>query len=139
MASAGTGTIVAGDVITFAGDTNKYVVASGDSDVSDGGSITLAAPGLRKAIAASATAITIVAAAARNMAFSRNSIVLAARPVATPPEGDSAEDRMIVVDPVSGLPLEFAFYKGYKMNRYEINLAHGAEVIKPEHTALLLG
>lgn len=58
LASAGTGTILAGDVITFAGDTNQYVVVSGDADVSNGGTITLAAPGLRKAIAASATAIT---------------------------------------------------------------------------------
>jgi hypothetical protein len=44
-ASAGTGTIVAGDVITFAGDTNKYVVA-GDTDVSNGGTFVIAAPGL---------------------------------------------------------------------------------------------
>ncbi|MEL1746495.1 P22 coat - protein 5 family protein, partial [Acinetobacter baumannii] len=42
LASAGTGTIVAGDVITFAGDTNQYVVVGGDTDVSNGGTITLA-------------------------------------------------------------------------------------------------
>lgn len=139
LAVAGTGTIVAGDVITFAGDTNKYVVASGDADVSNGGTITLAAPGLRKAIAASTTAITVVAAAARNMAFSRNAILLAARPVATPSDGDAAVDRMIVVDPVSGFPIEFAYYKGYHMNRWEASMAWGASVVKPEHTALLLG
>ena len=28
-AAAGTGTIVAGDIITFAGDTNKYLVVTG--------------------------------------------------------------------------------------------------------------
>jgi len=39
---SGTGTIVAGDVITFAGDSNKYVVVSGDSDTSNGGTITIA-------------------------------------------------------------------------------------------------
>ena len=44
LASAGTGTILAGDVITFAGDTNQYNVVSGDADVSNGGTITLAAP-----------------------------------------------------------------------------------------------
>ncbi|WP_454843458.1 hypothetical protein [Pseudomonas gorinensis] len=42
LASAGTGTILAGDIITFAGDTNKYVVVSGDSSTADGGSITIA-------------------------------------------------------------------------------------------------
>jgi hypothetical protein len=130
----GTGTILAGDVITFAGDANKYVVKTALS----GGSLEIAAPGLRVALADN-TAVTVVAKAARNMAFSRNAIVLAARPVATPVEGDMAEDRQVIVDPVSGLPFEFAFYKGYKMNRYEVNLAWGASVVKPEHTALLLG
>ncbi|MFX7731744.1 P22 coat - protein 5 family protein, partial [Acinetobacter baumannii] len=49
LASAGTGTILAGDIITFAGDTNRYVVAQGNASVAAGGTITLAAPGLRKA------------------------------------------------------------------------------------------
>ena len=58
LASAGTGTLVAGDVITFSGDNNKYVVLSGDNNVADGGTITIAAPGLRQAIPPSATTIT---------------------------------------------------------------------------------
>lgn len=139
LASAGTGTVVAGDVITFAGDTNKYVVASGDADVSNGGTITLAAPGLRKAIPASATAITVVGAAARNMAFTRSAIVLATRAPALPPQGDSAIDRQIVIDPVSGLAFEVSMYAQYRQMQYEIALAWGGAVTKREHLALLLG
>jgi hypothetical protein len=60
LASAGTGAILAGDYVTFAGDTNKYKVATGDADVSGGGTIVLASPGLLKAIPASATAITVI-------------------------------------------------------------------------------
>jgi hypothetical protein len=139
LASAGTGTIVAGDVITFAGDTNKYVVASGDADVSNGGTITLQAPGLRKAIAASATNITVVAAAARSMAFARSAIALATRAPALPPQGDSAVDRMIVTDPISGLSFEVAMYAQYRQMQYEISLAWGVAAVKKEHMALLLG
>lgn len=139
LASAGTGTILAGDVITFAGDTNKYVVASGDADVSGGGTITLAAPGLRKAIAASATNITVVAAAARNMAFARSAIALATRAPALPEEGDSAEDRMIFTDPRSGLSFEVSMYKQYRQVQYEVALAWGVKAVKTEHIALLLG
>lgn len=139
LASAGTGTIVVGDVITFAGDTEKYVVVSGDADVSGGGTITLAAPGLREAIAASATAITMVAAAARNMCFNRSALILAARTPARPEEGDMADDVMIITDPRSGLSLEFALYKGYRKVRYEVGLAWGVKNVKPEHSALLLG
>ena len=139
LASAGTGTILAGDVITFAGDTEKYVVASGDADVSGGGTITLVAPGLKKAIGTSATAITVVSAAARNMAFNRSAIVLATRMPERPSEGDLALDVMEITDPRSGLTFEVAMYPGHRMVRYEISIAYGVKLIKPEHTAILLG
>ncbi|MGY1448705.1 P22 coat - protein 5 family protein [Pseudomonas chlororaphis] len=138
LASAGTGTLLAGDVITFAGDTNKYVLASGDGDVSNGGTITLAAPGLRKALAASAVAITVIAATTRNMAFSRSALAVATRAPALPEGGDSASDRMIITDPTSGLSFEISLYKQYRQIQYEIALAWGVAMVKPEHTALLL-
>jgi len=138
LASAGTGTVLAGDVITFAGDTNKYVVLTGDTDTSNGGSVVLAAPGLRKAIPAAATAITVIAATTRNMAFARSAIALATRAPALPKGGDSADDRMLITDPVSGLTFEISLYKQYRQIQYEIALAWGVAMVKPEHTALLL-
>ena len=53
LASAGTGSILAGDYVQFSGDTAKYLVTSGDADVSGGGSITIDSPGLTTAIPAS--------------------------------------------------------------------------------------
>lgn len=139
LASAGTGTILAGDVLTFSGDTNQYVVASGDSDVSNGGTITLAAPGLMKAIPTSATNITVVNTSARNMVFARSSIALATRAPALPPQGDSAIDRMIITDPLTGLSFEVAMYAQYRQMQYEIALAWGCAANKTEHINLLLG
>jgi hypothetical protein len=139
LASAGTGTIIAGDIITFAGDTNKYVVASGDTDVSNGGTITIAEPGLRVAMSAAAKAITVVAAATRNMFFHRSAIQLATRAPAMPDGGDAADDVMLVTDPVSGLTYEFAIYKQKRQVRYEINLAWGVKMIAPRHSGILLG
>jgi hypothetical protein len=139
LASAGTGTILAGDLITFAGDPNQYLVVTGDADVSDGGTIVLAEPGLRQAIPASATAITVVPSSTRNMAFHRNAIVLAARVPARPTEGDLADDVTIVTDPRSGISFEVALYKQYRQVQYEISLAWGVKAIKPEHIAVLLG
>ncbi|WP_047305144.1 P22 coat - protein 5 family protein [Pseudomonas fluorescens] len=138
LASAGTGAVLAGDIITFAGDTNKYVVLSGDSDTSNGGTLTLAAPGLRKAIPAAATAITVIAATTRNMAFARSALAVATRAPALPEGGDSASDRMIITDPISGLSFEISLYKQYRQIQYEIALAWGVAMVKPEHTALLL-
>lgn len=139
LAAAGTGTLVAGDVITFAGDTNKYVVVSGDTDVSNGGSITIAAPGIRVAMSAATKAITVIAAAARNMAFARSAIVLSTRLPALVDDEDMADEADIIVDPRSGLAFEIRKYKQYRQTQWEIAAAWGFELIKPEHSALLLG
>lgn len=139
LASAGTGTIVADDVITFAGDTNQYVVKTGDADVSGGGTIVLEAPGLRVAIPASATAITVTNSYAANVGFSSNAIVMAARQPALPQEGDLALDRMALTDPRSGITFEVAIYPGYRKIRAEVALAWGVSVVKPEHVAIQKG
>ena len=139
LASAGTGTIVAGDVVTFAGDANQYVVASGDADVSNGGTITLAEPGLKVAMSAATKAITVKAAAARNLFFSRDAIQLATRAPALPGGGDMADDRAFITDPVSGLVFEVAIYRQYRQVSYEVGIAWGSKAVKPEHMGILLG
>jgi hypothetical protein len=139
LASAGTGTILAGDVITFAGDSNQYVVASGDADVSGGGTITLVAPGLLQAIPGSTTAITVTNTSNRNIFFARSAIALATRAPALPEQGDSAIDRMLITDPVSGLTFEVSMYAQYRQMQYEVALAWGVAAVKPEHIGLLLG
>ena len=142
LAAGGTGNAVAGDVLTFAGDTNKYVVESAvfaGANPAAGDTITLAAPGLRVAMTAATKAIAKTAASSRNMAFNRSAIVLAARAPARPVEGDMASDVIVITDPRSGLSMEFSMYKGYRKVRYEVALAWGVKNIKPEHTALLLG
>ncbi|MGL6147746.1 MAG: P22 coat - protein 5 family protein [Plesiomonas sp.] len=131
----GTGTLLAGDVITFNGDTNKYVVAAG---ISAPGTVKIAAPGIRKA-ATSGKAVTVTAAFTPNLAFDRNAIQLVTRAPALPSEGDAAVDSMMITDDRSGLSFEVRMYPGYRKMRYEIALAWGVKVIKPEHTAILLG
>ena len=130
----GSGTILAGDVITFAGDTNKYVVKTAlTSNV-----VTIAAPGLRATLADN-TAVTVGNNFTPNVGFSRNAVVLATRLPAIPMEGDMAIDREVVTDPRSGLSFEVAVYPGYRMNTYHLSVVWGYSVIKPEHTAILLG
>lgn len=139
LASAGTGAILAGDVLTFAGDTNKYVVVTGDADVSGGGTIVIAAPGLRVAMSAATKAITVFATTSRNIAFSQNALHLVARAPALPQEGDLALDRMLITDPRSGLVFEVSLYGGYRKIRAEIAMAWGVKATKTEHIATLLG
>ena len=131
----GTGTILAGDVVTFTGDTNKYVVATALT----GGVVVLAAPGLRKALAASAVALTVGGDYTANVALHRNAAELAIRPPAEPAGGDAADDKMIVVDSHSGLAFEIASYKGYMKRMIEVRCLYDVKVWKSDAVALLLG
>lgn len=129
----GTGTLPAGSVVTFAGDSNKYVVASATTTL-----LTLGAPGLRAAVADN-TAITAGGAFTANVAFTPDALVLAARAPALPTGGDSADDRMMVTDPVSGISFEVSLYREYRRIRYEVALAWGVGLVKAENIALLQG
>lgn len=131
----GTGTIVAGDVITIAGDDNKYVVNTG---VGASGELVIAEPGL-KAAAADAAEITVLTDYTANMVFSRDAFQLAARTPAVPSGGDQADDRTYITDPVSGLTFEISVYRQYRQVTYEVAICWGVKAIKPEHAALLLG
>ena len=137
----GTGTVLAGDTVTFAGDTNKYVVVSG---VAAPGAITIAAPGLKQAIPTSATAMTIGATATPNLAFSRSAVQLITRSPQMPigPDGkamDMADDVMQVTDPVTGIVFDVAVYRQFMQLVYHVRLAWGTQAIKSNHVATLLG
>lgn len=128
----GTGTILAGDVITIG--SHKYVVASAlASNV-----VTIAAPGLRAAVADNAS-VTVNAASTRNVGFSSNAILLATRLPMTPKGGDLAIGRETITDSRSGLSFEIVAYPGIDMVTYHVRACWGVLVVKPEHCAVLLG
>ncbi len=131
----GTGTIVAGDIVTFAGTTaHKYVVNTAlASNV-----FTIGSPGLRTAETDN-DAITVGNNYTANVAFHRSALELAMRPMANPDGGDSAVDSMIVQDPWSGLVFEISAYKGYKKAMFDVSCVVGTKGWKPDHIAILLG
>lgn len=131
----GTGTILAGDIITFAGDSNKYVVTTG---VAAPNTIEIAAPGLRVAMSAATKAVTVFATSTRNIALSRNAITLATR-LPKFQANDLAADRYVVTDPRTGIAFEITMWPGQRMVKYEVSIAYGMSVIKPEHLAVIVG
>lgn len=139
LAAVGTGTILAGDVITFAGDTNKYVVKTGNADVSAAGTIVLADPGLRVAMSAATKAITVGGNFTANLGFTQDYAILGTRLPATTNPSDMAVMREVITDPVTGISFELAAYAGYRMVTFEIAVAWGWAVENPEHGAILLG
>lgn len=131
----GSGTIVAGDVVTFNADTtNKYVVGTALS----GGSFTLNDPGLRQA-AVDSEAITIGNNYTANVVFHRSAAEIAFRAPAKPAGGDAAVDVMLVQDPFSGLVFEISVYKGFNKAMIYVAAVWGVKAWKDQHIALLMG
>jgi hypothetical protein len=102
------------------------------------GVLTLAAPGLRKALG-TGVAMTVGAAATANVAVHRNAVEVAMRAPAMPSVGDAAIDNMIIQDPYSGLVFEIAAYRGYMKAMFEVRALYDAMVWKPEFVVQLLG
>jgi hypothetical protein len=129
----GTGTVLAGDVVTFAADTNnKYVVGTG---VSAPGTISLNRPGARVTIA-TANALTVGNNYTPNLAFERSAVVGIMRPPIIP--ANPTISQMAISDSM-GMTYLLLDIAGYGMRTWELHLAYGFKVVQPEHVALLLG
>jgi hypothetical protein len=129
--------IKAGDILTTAADTtNKYVVTTGTTAAS--GDLVIGAPGLRIA-APDNNALTVGDSYAANLAFARSAIHALIRAPAMPDGGDAADDVTSVTDPVSGITFQVALYRQRRRIAYEVGLAWGVKLVKPEHVAILLG
>lgn len=138
-ASTGELDLSAGDVITFAGADDQYVVASDVSAADDASAtIEIQAPGLVAEVSGS-VAVSVEGSYQANVAFHRNAIQLATRVPAIPEEGDVAIDRTVIQDPRTGLAMEFSVYPQYRQVQYEVAMVWGFEATKEEHMALLLG
>ena len=139
LASAGTGTLLAGDIVTITGDgsSSKYVIKTGDADVSGGGTFVLNAPGLRGTLSAATHALTLTATSTRNVAFQRNALHLVMR---APDDGDdAASDVVTVQDPASGLIFQLARYGQYMQSSFELRALWGVKATIPDFIAVLIG
>lgn len=123
----------AGDLLKFGSGTDIYVVAKDTSSTP----LDIAAPGLRRAVDDD-TAVAVTSNYTPSLAFDRNALQLIARAPAMPEGGDQADDMYVLQDPVSGIPFQVCLYRGYREIRYEVGMAWGVKLIKPEHVAMLI-
>ena len=126
--------IKAGDVVTFAGDTNNYCVKTGLTAVS--GDIVIGAPGVRGATIADATEMTIGNNYTANLAFERNSIVAVMRPPLIPP---NANIQQRTISDGKGMTYLLVQVAGDGMVTWRLHLAYGFQVVQPEFVAIVMG
>lgn len=128
----GTGTILAGDSISFAGDTNVYVVKTALS----GGNVVIQEPGLR-AVVADNTALTVGNNFTPNMAFHRDAVCLVVRPGIQPVGG--VAEQIILTDPVTGFSALLLRVVGNSMVSWYLRVVYDAFVPNPFAVAILRG
>lgn len=129
----GTGTVLSGDVVTFAADSNnKYVVNTG---VAAPGTITLGRPGARVTIA-TANAMTVGNSYTPNLAFERNAVVGIMRPPLMP--ANPTISQQLISDGM-GLTYLLLDIAQYGQRTWELHLAWGFKVVQGEHVAIVMG
>lgn len=130
--------ILAGNIVSFDGDSNKYVAGVGSTTTS----LILNPTGLVKDVADNAN-ITVSGSYSASVALHRNAIALAIRPPAVPEfngtKMDTAVAREYVTDPLTNITYEIAVYAGQRMLQYQVSVAWGVKAVNGEHIALLLG
>lgn len=139
LASAGTGTVLVGDIIQFAGDSQTYVVTAGDVDVSNGGTLSFE-PGLKIALPTSAVAITLKASHRTNLLIHRQAVSFAMAPLL-----ESAQVQGVpvaqetAVDEKSGLSLRLEVTRQHRQYQWAFDALYGAAVIRREFGVRIAG
>ena len=132
VAEAGSGTILAGDIIEFAAsaDTNQYIVRSALAS----NEFTINRPGLRDDVADD-EGFTLVGAYTPVLGFERSAVVGVMRPPVMPP---NANHQSVLISDEMGMTYLLVQIQQYGQTKWELHLASGFKVVQPEHVAILL-
>ena len=130
--------LVAGDILTFANDPQTYVVTAAVT-LAVGNTNVSIYPGLALAKAGS-EAVTLTASHTVNLAFHRNAIAFATRPLqSSTVDLELGNQMMSMQDPKSGIVLRLEVSRQYKQTVWDFDILWGAKLVRPELAARLAG
>jgi len=132
--NAGTGSILAGDLLTFAGDTTQYVAVSATGTAPT--TAIVVSPALR--VGLTTAAITFRGSHTVNLLFHRDAFALAMRPFAGA-DPMNLGNFSSMVDPISGLALRLEVTREHKRTRFSYDALYGVGCPRPELAARLFG
>jgi len=128
--------LVKGDIITFAGDAQTYVVTA---DLTVGASATgavLIEPGLKVAIT-TAVAVAVKATHVANLGFHPEAFAFATKPLETPIDGRGFF--MQAVDEMSSIVLRLEVTRQHRQTKWAFDILYGVKTVRREYAARLLG
>lgn len=137
-ASTGACALVEGDIVMFGSDPQTYVLTSAATQASAATDVTLnIEPGLKVALTGD-EAVTVKGNHAVNMAFHRDAIAFANRPLVD--SGDGLGNLiMSQQDPKSGLTMRLEVSRQHKRTRWSFDILFGAALIRPQLACRVAG
>lgn len=129
--------LVKGDIITFAGDSQTYVVGANVTLAVGNTNVTISPP--LKVAQAGGAAMSLKATHVVNLGFHRDAFALAMRPLAAPQGFTGGSIIQSMVDPQTGLTLRIEVSRQHKRTRWAIDALWGKKLVRPELAARLAG
>ena len=143
LVGSAAGTVVLGDILTIAGDSQTYVV------IGAGAPYTLHAtndcqvsilPALKVAQSGGGQVVTMVNSHAVNMVFHRDAFAFATRPLLDNSQSLSLGSQMLSMqDPITGLVLRLEVSRQHKQTVWEFDILWGADLVRPELAMRIAG
>jgi len=140
-ASTGACALKTGDIITFAGDSQKYTLTADATQASAASDVTLSFSPPKVVALAGSEAITVTASHVMNLAFHRDALAFASRALGNDPTISTipVENMMQVADPVSGLTLRLHVREEFHRIRWAFDCLWGVGAPRPSLGVRLLG
>lgn len=137
IASTAGGTLVAGDVISFAGSDIPYAVAA-DVTIGAASNADVLLVGAVREDLSDTAAVSVIGDHVVNLAFHRDCIAFATRPLADSASG-LGNIIQSAVDPKSGLSLRLEVSREHKRTRFSYDILYGGQMVRADLGCRLLG
>lgn len=129
--------LVAGDIISFAGDAQTYTVVA-DATLAVGNTNVSILPALKVA-KSGGEAMTLRASHVVNLAFHQEAFGFASRTLVDQRVGSGADDSMVLTDDVSGLTMRLTYRQEHHRTRFAFDVLWGAALVRPELACRIAG
>ena len=138
------GTVVAGDIFTVAGDAQQYVVTAGATAASNAivGMAFLPASKVAWADDAQITfdgGATGATAHSPNLAFHPDAFAFASAPIADSVIGAVPGTVQTITDPISGLSFRLQITREYMQTTWRFDVLYGVKTVRPEFASRIYG
>ena len=133
-------TLKQGDVFSVAGDSQTYVV-NADATAIAGGNIVVSFSPAPKVVWASGSAVTVRASREINLAFQKDAIALAIRPLeqSVYSKDLGGMKSLTMVDDLTGIPMRLIVRQEHMQMRMSLDCLWGRGLVRPENALVIAG